>query len=494
MVTENLFVFELANNHNGDLSHGLRIIDELGTIAKQEGISAAVKFQFRELSSFIHPQFQSDTSNRLVRRFLDTRLEPAEFAELAARVRYWGMSTMATPFDEISVKLVSKLGIERVKVASCMAQEWKLLEEIRKLNLPTYASCAGLSLPEIDRLVSFFEGSVPSFTLLHCVGLYPTPPEKAQLGKIRTLKQRYKKIGIGLSTHEPPHDFSSVQMAYSFGARVFEKHIGIATELVPLNAYSASPGEVAKWIRAAKAAVELEGTELFVENTQEELDSLRSLKRGVFAKRNLKSGEVITKDDIYFAFPLLSERQARSQDWSEGAKVDRDIQKDEALDARFFRQPNIITKETILVEAERLLREARVAVSKNLKWEISHHHGLESFSEFGAVIINCIDRNYCKKLIILMPGQTHPAHLHHKKEETFTLLWGDLTLTVDEQVFQMSPGDSRLITSGSSHALYSQTGAVIEEISTRAIIGDSIYQNPAINNSSLEHRKSIVIV
>ena len=31
--------------------------------------------------------------------------------------------------------------------------------------------------------------------------------------------------------------------------------------------------------------------------------------------------------------------------------------------------------------------------------EISHHYGLHRFREFGAVIIDCVNRDYCKKLI-----------------------------------------------------------------------------------------------
>ena len=52
----NLFVLDLANNHQGNLQHGLNIIDKLAEITKKEKIKAAIKFQFRQLETFIHPK------------------------------------------------------------------------------------------------------------------------------------------------------------------------------------------------------------------------------------------------------------------------------------------------------------------------------------------------------------------------------------------------------------------------------------------------------
>ena len=52
-----LFILDLANNHQGDLDHGLNIIEELGSVTRNLGVRAAIKFQFRQLDTFIHPDF-----------------------------------------------------------------------------------------------------------------------------------------------------------------------------------------------------------------------------------------------------------------------------------------------------------------------------------------------------------------------------------------------------------------------------------------------------
>ena len=48
------FIFEMANNHMGDINHGLKIIDELRKISSNfKEFDFAVKLQYRDDSFFI---------------------------------------------------------------------------------------------------------------------------------------------------------------------------------------------------------------------------------------------------------------------------------------------------------------------------------------------------------------------------------------------------------------------------------------------------------
>ena len=44
----NLFVLDLANNHQGSVEHGLKIIKECGKVVRKHKVRAALKFQFRQ--------------------------------------------------------------------------------------------------------------------------------------------------------------------------------------------------------------------------------------------------------------------------------------------------------------------------------------------------------------------------------------------------------------------------------------------------------------
>ena len=122
-----LFIFEMANNHQGLKEHGLKIINAMADIADRQGVRAAVKLQFRDLDTFIHPDWRESKDNKHIPRFLSTRLTDEEFGALVEETKRRGMVSICTPFDEPSVDRIERLGIEVVKIGSCSAHDWPLL-------------------------------------------------------------------------------------------------------------------------------------------------------------------------------------------------------------------------------------------------------------------------------------------------------------------------------------------------------------------------------
>ena len=52
---DELFVFDLANNHQGSVAHGTAVIRAVGDAVRRHGVRGALKFQFRELDTFVYP-------------------------------------------------------------------------------------------------------------------------------------------------------------------------------------------------------------------------------------------------------------------------------------------------------------------------------------------------------------------------------------------------------------------------------------------------------
>ena len=77
-IFNNLFVLDLANNHFGDLQHAKKIINQFSIIIKKFKINACIKFQFRDLETYIHEKFKNDKTNKFVKRFSSTRLSKEE--------------------------------------------------------------------------------------------------------------------------------------------------------------------------------------------------------------------------------------------------------------------------------------------------------------------------------------------------------------------------------------------------------------------------------
>lgn len=483
---QNLFIFEMANNHMGDVEHGLRIIRELHKTTKDFDFHFAIKFQYRDLDTFIHPDYKDRTDLKYVKRFMETNLSESERKLLKEEAEKLGFITICTPFDENSVTLIEKHDYNVIKIASCSFTDWSLLERISKTNKPIIASTAGVSLEEIDKVVSFFEHRDKIFCLMHCIGEYPTNKKNLQLNQIDLLKKRYPGVPIGYSTHESPDNYEAIGIAIGKGASVFERHVAVRTDKYAINAYSSAPKHIAAWLQAAQESFEICGiSEKRFDGTEKEKIDLRGLQRGVFAQTHIKKGEKVDSSNTFLAIPNLENQIVANQlsKYSEFV-ANSDIDANKAVLITDISLTNLRDKVLQIVKKTReLLIESKVVLPDKLEMEISHHYGIDRFEEWGATIINCINREYCKKLIILLPDQNHPVHYHKKKEETFHVLYGDMTVNLNGEEKNCKAGDMVIVEREIRHSFSSANGAIFEEISTTHYKDDSFYDDSNVINN-----------
>jgi sialic acid synthase SpsE len=339
-IFDELFVLELANNHWGDVERGLRIIKEFSTVVRYNDIRAAIKLQFRDVENFVHKDFVERTDIRYIKKTLDTRLTRDEMAQLVESVRRNNCIRMATPFDEASVDLCEDLGIEIIKIASSDITDWPLLERIAKARKPVIVSTGGASVRSMDAMVTFFENRHIPLAINHCVSLYPSEDAELEMNQIDFLRARYPDVTMGFSTHEY-HDWtSSIMIAYAKGARTFERHIDIDTPDHPISPYCSTPEQVAEWFRAFHKAKEMCGGAATERRrlTPKETAYLDSLVRGVYAKRDLPSGHVLTDDDYYLAIPL-QKGQISCRELISGEALVESVAKDEPISIEVFDNP-----------------------------------------------------------------------------------------------------------------------------------------------------------
>jgi len=488
---EPLFVFEMANNHMGDVDHGLRIIRAIHEVSQDFGFHFAFKFQYRQLESFIHPGFKGRNDIKYVKRFSETKLEERQFRRLKDELEQRGFITVCTPFDEASVDLIEAHGFDIIKVASCSFTDWPLLERIVQTEKPIIASTAGVALEEMDKVVSFFEHRQRDFALMHCVAEYPTGAQYLQLNQISLLRERYPQVPIGYSTHEHPDNTDSIKLAIAKGATIFEKHVGVITDSIRLNAYSATPEQIRAWLHAARQALEICGVrDRRADFGAEELASLQSLRRGAFARRDIKQGERVDLKNVFLAIPT-TEGQVTANDLSKYTEfiAQFDVKQNEPILFASVKKTDHREKiYQIVQQAKSLLAKSKTVAPGKADFEISHHYGVERFDEFGITMITVVNREYCKKLLLILPGQKHPEQYHKQKEETFHILYGDILLNLNGNVTTHQKGDIVVVEPGVKHSFTSKHGAVIEEISSTHYANDSYYTDPAILNNG--HRKT----
>lgn len=489
----------MANNHMGDFDHACNMIQQYSNIITQYRniFDFAWKFQFRNLETFIHTKYKTNLDHKYVKRFLETNLSKSQFLQLKNQAQDSGFITMCTGFDEISMENIFELNFDILKVASCSFTDWPLLNKLVELNnninKKIIMSTAGSSLNDIDRVVSFMSHRKQDITLMHCVGEYPTKYDRLQLNQIDLLKNRYINIPVGYSTHEDPEETDAVMIAIGKGVSAIEKHVAIKNPKYPINGYSLTAEQMIDWLNKAKKATEICGISGKRHDiSQKEKDDLLQFKRGVYVKNTKNNNETINKSDIYYAWP--SER---------GQLLANDISKYNHIMANKQIESNgpvLYSDITITNSREKIwnivqtiknfINETKVLYPGQTDLEISHHYGIDRFYEFGLTMLTFINREYCKKLLILLPNQKHPEQYHKNKEETFIVLHGNVLLSLNGKEKILHKGESATIQPGVKHGFYTTNGCIIEEVSTRHESSDSYYTDDTINTNP--NRKTLV--
>jgi len=336
IIFEDLFVLEMANNHYGQLDRALKIVREYSRIVRFNNVRAAIKFQLRDVDTFIHHAFRDRTDIRYIKKTIDTQMPRENFIALAEAIKKAGCIPMATPFDERSVDFCVELALPIIKLASSDVNDWELIEKIAKTRKPMICSTGGTSLKDLDDLVTFCENRNLPLAINHCVSLYPCEDSDLELNQIDFLRDRYPNHVIGLSTHEY-HDWdASLQIAYAKGARTFERHIDIDDHGKPVSPYCSVPSQIDSWFKAFNRAKTMCGGSGDTRRnvSDHEAKYLNALVRGVYAKRDLPKGHVLQHEnlerDVYLAIPL-QKGQISCRELMSGETLQAPIAKDAAI-------------------------------------------------------------------------------------------------------------------------------------------------------------------
>jgi len=331
-IFEDLFVLEMTNNHLGRLDRGLEIVKQHGRIVRFNNIRAAIKLQFRDLDSFVHPAFRHRTDIRYIRRISETRMSKDDYATLVDGIRKAGCIPMATPFDEKSVDWCVDFNLPIIKIASADATDWLLLERIAKTKKPVIVSVGGTSQKDVDDMVTFFENRSIPLAINHCIAAYPHEARECELNQIDYLRARYPEHTIGYSSHEHDDWAQSVTIAYAKGARTFERHIDINTDGASIAAYSSLPQHMDEWFKAFHRVKEYCGSSSAQRTIPlpRETEFLDNYIRGVYAKRDLPAGHSLTEDDVQLSIPLRK-GQISCREFMRGETLLQPVRKDEPV-------------------------------------------------------------------------------------------------------------------------------------------------------------------
>lgn len=306
-------IAEVGGNHDGNFAKALDHV----YAAKDMGADA-VKFQIYEAEKLVSrgtPAFSQAKGYKFqLDRFKDLEFSEDEWFRIIEICKKENIDFLATCFDLDSLEKYEP-HMEYIKIASGDLTYKDLVEKAGTYNKQVILSTGGSSFRELQMASQWVPDHL--LTVLHCVSLYPCPDYMVDLGRILELKQFYKRVGY--SDHAK--GITACLGAASLGAKVIEKHFSITPELdFGDHPHSASPEELNELVNHVQRI-----NTMFSHN-EYKIDP--RFRRGGYAARDIRAGEIISAADIASLRPatLLHPHEYV------GKTLQKDLKQGESLD------------------------------------------------------------------------------------------------------------------------------------------------------------------
>jgi N-acetylneuraminate synthase/N,N'-diacetyllegionaminate synthase len=325
---EVLVVAEIGNNHEGSFTRAEEMIGRAAEAGAQ-----AVKFQTIVPERLVTAD--QDARIAALRRFQFTQ---SKFEVLAKTARAADVMFLSTPFDLESVRWLANL-VPAFKIASGDNDYTPMLRAVAATGKPVIMSTGMAELADVagarDLLRSEWKRhgyTDAGLALLHCVVSYPTQPADANLAAISALATLGETVGYSDHTL----GVEAAVLAVAAGARVIEKHFTLDKRLSDFRDHqlSADPVELAELVRRIKQVEELMGSS-GKHVAAVERGSLSTIRRGVYAARNLAAGTPIAAGDLSYLRPRTGLSPA-DVDHRLGMPLTKPVKAGEPLTAEHF--------------------------------------------------------------------------------------------------------------------------------------------------------------
>ncbi len=300
-------IAEMSGNHNQSLNKAIKIVE---TAAKCG--ADAIKLQTytadtitinKNDNEFMIKDKKSLWYGKSLYELYDEAHTPWEWHESIFKcAKENNIICFSSVFDESSVDFLEKLDTPAYKIASFENNHIPLIQKVATCNKPIIISTGMASIDDIDDLVGCLPYELLSkLILLKCTSNYPATAGNSNLLTIPHMQEKYN-CQVGLSDHTIGNGTSIAAVA--LGATVIEKHFTLdRSEEGVDSAFSMEPAELKLLVSEAKAAWHSLGS-IHYGPTVEEKNSL-VYRRSIYAKRDLKKGDILTKQNISVIRPGL---------------------------------------------------------------------------------------------------------------------------------------------------------------------------------------------
>ncbi|MCY7906053.1 pseudaminic acid synthase [Bacillus inaquosorum] len=298
-------IAEMSGNHNQSLERAFNIIEEAAKAGahalKIQTYTADTMTLNMNTKDFKIEDENSLWSGRTLYTLYQQAYTPWEWHKpIFDKCRELGMIPLSTPFDESSVDFLEDLGVPIYKIASFENTDIPLIKKVAATGKPIIISTGMATVAEIDESIrAAKEAGCKEFILLKCTSTYPASPENTNISTIPHMKELFN-CQVGLSDHTMGTGVAVASVA--LGATVIEKHFTLSRADGGVDsAFSLEPSELKELVVETGRAWQALG-QITYGPTDEEKASLK-FRRSIYVKKDIKAGEIFTKDNIKVVRP-----------------------------------------------------------------------------------------------------------------------------------------------------------------------------------------------
>lgn len=235
--------------------------------------------------------------------FKDAEFPREWHAEIMSYCNKIGIDFSTSPYDFEAVDLCEQLKVPFIKIGSGEITWLEMLEYIAKKNIPMILATGDATLSEIDEAIRVIESTGNNkLILLQCITNYPSMIESANINVLKTYQN-----GFDILTGYSDHSQGDVVIlgSIALGGCVVEKHFTLnKKDKGPDHPHSMDFAEMKSMVeRIHQLEVAMGSTRKFV--VEEEAETVYVQRRGLYAARNIKQGQIICSEDITILRPAL---------------------------------------------------------------------------------------------------------------------------------------------------------------------------------------------
>lgn len=323
-------IAEAGVNHNGSLEMAKRLIE----VAAAAGADA-VKFQTFKASELVAESapkatYQVEATGEgegQLEMIARLELDHDAHAELISHCQQYGIEFLSTPFDMVSVEMLTNVfDLPILKIPSGELTNAPLLLKIAQTHRPMIMSTGMCSLADVETALGVlaygllhddapegsneFAGAFNSqegqcalrekVTLLHCTTEYPAPIGEVNLRAMETLANTYG-LQTGFSDHT--EGIAIPLAAAARGATVIEKHFTLDRSLPgPDHRASLEPDELKDMVRGIRQIEQALGSGEKVP-TESEKKNMAVARKSLVARCAIRAGETFTSENVAIKRP-----------------------------------------------------------------------------------------------------------------------------------------------------------------------------------------------